>query len=67
MDVFVPRKFAELFNSCFNVVPSDGFTLVDRIEVDRALNALVGVDGFLRDIEPKIFLRAKHGDPVFTL
>ena len=67
MDVLVPSKITKLFNPCLNVVPSDGFTLVDRIEVNRVLNALVSVDDFLRDVEPEISLRPEHGDPVFTL
>ena len=67
MDVLVAREITKFFNPRLDVMPGDGLSLVDRFQADCALHALVGIDRVLRNIEPEIFLRTQHGNPVITL
>ena len=67
VDVLVPRKFAELVDARFHIMPSGPLATHDRTEVDPILHALVGGNRIVRDRDPQRLLRLHYRNPKLAL
>ena len=67
VDVLVAGEVAELLDAGLHIMAGDALAVVNGLNINAALHALVSVDGLLRNVQPQVLLRLHHGDPELAL
>lgn len=67
VNVLVTREIAEFLDPGFHIMTRDTLARIDRFEIDRIDDLLVGIDGIFGNVEAEVALAFHHRDPEFAL